>query len=417
VTRVETPRILTRTGVAGENGSRSWGQKGNSGRQEGGARVSKKGTPTILAAALLCLRRQSQTENRSAVYRWVTLMLVFFAVFQVEIRQVHAQGVSACDAALVKSTYNKFSSDHLDWRLAQYVSEQTYDEIKHDAGVNAVIYGVPVGASYGDFKKHVDDRVNSLRTSLTHDQAINVMWTGLDPNAVTAYSTCLQTVVLSSSGLHMVVRSATARDIALTLRWVPRGTDPRMINLTWSGLRTDIDGKALPHTITQGEQTVIVARPKARQQLAVNSSGLSDVITMEPIPPPPPAPKPFTYTLTAGGYASRCAGRGQVPGTACGTEGVAIYDGASGVPLSFRWDQCWVCQGQGIKGYPANLGTIAFGDGTVATIPEINGIATVTYPFAGSYTVTVKVTATCIDVNKPDNPCGGQASVQINIAP
>jgi hypothetical protein len=35
-----------------------------------------------------------------------------------------------------------------------------------------------------------------------------------------------------------------------------------------------------------------------------------------------------------------------------------------------------VCQGRGIKGYPENLGTMKFGEGT---IPEIAGIATLTY--------------------------------------
>jgi hypothetical protein len=76
--------------------------------------------------------------------------------------------------------------------------------------------------------------------------------------------------------------------------------------------------------------------------------------------------------------------------------------------MSFRWDHCWVCQGQGIKNYPQNLGTITFGEGTMAALPEIAGIATVTYPVPGTYTVTVKINATCIDRNHPDNACGAR---------
>jgi hypothetical protein len=361
---------------------------------------------------------------------WIIFTLAVVMLIEFCVPSLYAESVSACEGALVKSTYNRLSSDHLDWRLAQYVSENTYDEIKHDAGASAVIYGVPVGGNYSDFKKSIENRVNSLRTSLSHDQALNIMWTGLDPNSVTTYSACIQSLVMSTSGLHMAVKSATARDIALTLRWVPRGSDPGTISVSWTGIRTDIDGKQLPPNVTQGDTTIIVARPQVRRQLAVNANGVSDVVTIEPIPPPPPTVMPFAFALTAAGFTNKCSGRRQIPGTACGSEGVSIYEGATGplthastingkagVPLSFRWDQCWVCQGQGIKGYPQNLGTISFGEGTTATIPEIAGVATVTYPLPGSYTVTVRVTATCIDVNKPDNPCGGQASVQINIAP
>ena len=44
-----------------------------------------------------------------------------------------------CDAALIVSTYNSFSSDHIDWRLATFVSETEWNTIKHDQGASAVI--------------------------------------------------------------------------------------------------------------------------------------------------------------------------------------------------------------------------------------------------------------------------------------
>ncbi len=360
--------------------------------------------------------------------RVVLSPLLAFLVFSPSTRA--AESVAACEGALVKATYNRFSSEHLDWRLASYVNEKTYDEIKHDAGANTVIYGVPVGANYGDFKRRVEEKTNILKTSLTHDQAINVMWTGLDPNAPSGYATCLQTLVLSSFGLHSVVKSATTRDIAILLRWVPRGNDPRVLTLTWSGISTDEQGKALPRTLTAGEQVIIVARPKTQRQLAVNAAGFGDVITLEPMPPPPPQLKQFTYGLQAAGFAHRRAADKQIPGTACGEDGMGIYangsgantpttvmNGKAGVPVVFRWDAGWICRGQGIQGYPQNLGTIDFGEGTRATVPEIFGIATATYPYPGSYAVTVTVNATCVDVGHPPNRCSRNATLQINIAP
>jgi hypothetical protein len=204
--------------------------------------------------------------------------------------RAYAQG--PCDEALVKSTYNSFSSDHLDWRLASQVTEKTYDEIKHDAGANAVIYGFPVGATYDDFQKRVKESSNTFATSLTHDQALNIMWTGLDPNAPSVYSACLQAKVLASRGLHAVVKSATNKDIAIILRWVPQGSDPSSIKPTWVGITKDIDGNPLSKNLTQGQTVVVVGRPSVERTLAVNYPGFGDSITLEPLPPIPPPLKP-----------------------------------------------------------------------------------------------------------------------------
>src|SRR5271157_4630351 len=108
-----------------------------------------------------------------------------------------------CDAALVKSTYNSFSSDQMDWRLATLVTEKDYNEIKQDAGGSAVIYGVPVGANYDEYRKNVTEKLASYHESLTRNQIKNILWTGLDPNAKSAYSECLQAQVFAARGLHM----------------------------------------------------------------------------------------------------------------------------------------------------------------------------------------------------------------------
>jgi hypothetical protein len=57
-----------------------------------------------------------------------------------------------CSDALVISTYDRFETKHVDWRLASHVFGTAYNEIRDKAGASATIYGVPVGANYGDFK-------------------------------------------------------------------------------------------------------------------------------------------------------------------------------------------------------------------------------------------------------------------------
>lgn len=283
-----------------------------------------------------------------------------------------------------------------------------------------------------DFSTRVEQEFERLNTSSTRDQAINIMWTGLDPNAVTAYSTCLQTQVLSNRGLHAVVKSATATDIAVLLSWVPQGDDPSSITLDYTGrVTTDTSGRPLPRSLTQGNKIFVVGRPSAQRTLAINSRGWSDSITLEPIPlPPPPFPKPtpFAFHLTAVGFQHHPFI--PIPGgqCGCGPNSIAFYEnangpnsnvadiqGRAGVPLGFRWDAAEVCRGKGIRGFPQNLGTIDFGQGTKANLPDIDGIVQVTYPDAGTYSVNVSQAATCADLHCSVS-CAAQGSLQINIS-
>jgi len=197
---------------------------------------------------------------------------------------VHAEGVSACNDALVKSTYNKLDTQASDYRLAMYVSREAYDEVKHNGGINVVIYGVPVGANYDDFHSRAEKEVSDKHESLSESQAHNLMWTGLDPNSTTTYSDCLRAVVFSTAGLHIATKSATKSDVALLVRWTPQGNNPGRIPVTWSQTGPSLRG--FPETLTQGETTIVVPRPTAQYTLAVNWPGFTSSITLEPLPPP-----------------------------------------------------------------------------------------------------------------------------------
>jgi hypothetical protein len=99
------------------------------------------------------------------------------------------------------------------------------------------------------------------------------MWTGLSATSGEAYKNCLNAEVLISAGLHVVVEHATESDISVRLRYIPQGSDPNPLPVSWSGLKTDSKGRPLPRTINAGWKTVVVARPAKEQQLAVNTKG------------------------------------------------------------------------------------------------------------------------------------------------
>jgi hypothetical protein len=206
------------------------------------------------------------------------------------------QAQQVCDAALVKSTYNSFVSDQMDWRLATLVSEKDYNEIKQEAGGNAVIYGIPVGANYSEFQSSLHQKLQTYNESLTRNQLRNILWTGLDPNSPSAYSDCLRAQVFASRGLHMAVKGATTTDISLLVRWNPQGADPANIPLTWNW--QGANAAPLPKSVQQGETTVVVSRPKQQRTLAVNYKGFSDSAVLEPLAKLPPLPpiKPMVNT-------------------------------------------------------------------------------------------------------------------------
>lgn len=211
----------------------------------------------------------------------------------------NARAAAVCDAALVLSTYNSFSSDHIDWRLATFVSEKEWEQVKHDQGSSAVIYGIPIGETYSDFESHVKEKTNVYHESLTRNQMLNILWTGLDPNSTTAYSSCLQTQLFATRGLHIAVKAATKVDISLIVSWNPQGKDPASINPRW--IWAGKDKAQLPNFLQQGQTTVVLLRPGQARQFAVNYPGFTDSVVLEPLsklPTPLPELAPVLVTET-----------------------------------------------------------------------------------------------------------------------
>lgn len=213
------------------------------------------------------------------------LMLSTSALF---VGQAYSQEGSGCAEALVMATYNRVSTNHLDWRLASYVSQKTYDEIKQSGGANAVIYGVPVGVDYSDYQKRVSEHVDAYSESLTRDQATNIMWTGLDPDASNAYSECLKTKVFSQNGLHLGVKTATKNDVSVVVVWNPVAGEPRVANTQWQWEGAGL--AKLPKTLQPGTHIVLLHRPTEQLTLAANYSGYADSLVIDPFPAIPPPP-------------------------------------------------------------------------------------------------------------------------------
>lgn len=200
---------------------------------------------------------------------------------------------SNCDAALVMSTYNSTSSVGLDWRMASLVTETEWNDIHKNGSASALIYGVPVGASYSEYENSAKRYRDEYGESLSYHQQLNVAWTGIDPNSPSLYKTCLMNNLFDQNGLHAAVLGATRSDITILVRWRDPNS-PGPLRVRWVAAAQGSEGilARFPSLVPQGDTTIIVPRPSSEFSIAGNANGSSTYqIVLEPLPAPPPKVK------------------------------------------------------------------------------------------------------------------------------
>lgn len=99
-----------------------------------------------------------------------------------------------CSKALVVANENISSSVATQLSVAYNMSEGEWAQRKTNASANAVIYGVPVGASYEDYKNNVRQRAEAFHLDRFEQRAYAYATSGLNQSSVEAYKACLQSV-------------------------------------------------------------------------------------------------------------------------------------------------------------------------------------------------------------------------------
>jgi hypothetical protein len=96
-----------------------------------------------------------------------------------------------CNDALVRNTVNQSTFSLSDLSIALNMSEGTWQQEQQALGVNAIIYGVPIGGSYNDFEKTVHTLAETLNIRDFAQYANSYASSRLDDNALQAYRDCL----------------------------------------------------------------------------------------------------------------------------------------------------------------------------------------------------------------------------------
>jgi hypothetical protein len=188
-----------------------------------------------------------------------------------------------CSAALIVSTYRNVSERSFDYRLSQFVSESDYNQLRQNQSGNAVIYGVPVGMNYDEYREASRSMIRQSGESLSEHQMENVLWTGLNDNSLAAYRACL------TASRYGLLRS----QVELIVEYAPTTGGPPTLNLDWSGAPADVIA-LMPRTLeAHTPRHVIIPRPQGKDEFLLAANGaVSDAIHVTAYPSAPTTADP-----------------------------------------------------------------------------------------------------------------------------
>jgi hypothetical protein len=198
-----------------------------------------------------------------------------------------AAAQSECDAALVQSSYKNLYEYQSDWRLAKYVTEEVFNERKMSASAEGELFDVPLKGSFDDYKAAQQRLERQHNESMSLDEARNIFWTGLDENAVTAYTACLDAIA-NRDGLYLQVVASDDDTVIVMIRL----DLPGVLETQLSWTEPVVGGQTLITTVKQGTTNVSIPRTGQPVVLAANIDHYaSNTVTVLPLVQPIRKPK------------------------------------------------------------------------------------------------------------------------------
>jgi hypothetical protein len=122
-----------------------------------------------------------------------------------------------CTRTLIPEQVGYVSDEVRKLSLAWSLSEGDYNEAKQNAGASANIYGVPVGANYGDFKQNVKTRAEQLHIDNFEKRAIAYSTTSLTEENRKIFAAC----VASNGGLDVEAGQIGADNYLISIYYQP----------------------------------------------------------------------------------------------------------------------------------------------------------------------------------------------------
>lgn len=156
-------------------------------------------------------------------------MMTWAAVIVGAASFVGAAGAAVAECKLESAKYsNEYRFDEItQLSLAWTITKSDYDTATMDITGEAVLYGVPVGGSYGDFRENIKREAQTLGLENFEKRAVAYATSGLDAVGLDAYRDCL----LHEGGMEVSAKVIGSESYTISLIYVSRPTDAK--DLTW----------------------------------------------------------------------------------------------------------------------------------------------------------------------------------------
>ena len=198
-----------------------------------------------------------------------------------------------CIEALVKATVNQSILSISDLSIAWSVSSTSYDEMKRNMGTSAVIYGVPLGADYGEFRKNIQTMQQAFQLHNFELYSGAYASTKLDGNSLEAYRSCLSA---HNKGLAVLVErigSPQSPSYTIWVTYIPpanqasglrgRVLNPRnLATESQKNIEKEIANQEFYSTVDR-QFTIIPSDFKSGASLEIAVGGQSKVLGLPPI--------------------------------------------------------------------------------------------------------------------------------------
>lgn len=205
-----------------------------------------------------------------------------------------ADDFAVCDAALIKDAFATNATLTSDYRAASLVTSDNFSEAKKNADASGELFGIKVGANYGEYNQNRQKTYSEHSASLNVNDSRNLAWSKLSSNSLAAYTVCINAKIRLAHGLHISYESSTQSEITVIISWTPVGYDPLDIPIRWN--RRSTNTLQLPTSIHAGNFALTVPRPTSEMTLTGNSKAGPITIVLEPLLPDPVASAPKLIT-------------------------------------------------------------------------------------------------------------------------
>lgn len=241
----------------------------------------------------------------------LTILVVVMSGFGIN---AHAQSnfVEQCGNTLVMDTLLKDEQHSTDWRLSTLVTEDIWEKADKSASGNGSLYGVPIGATWKDYRENRTSLSNYRQEGLKTSFSSYIESAKLSNNALSAYLACLK--VVGSGQFQFAVIGETEDSISVLVTWLG-GSTPNPVSWTMSGF-DDARGKWIRKILTDnipnpylGTTIIYLPRPERREMITANPGiGSPQTITLLPFEPAPPRAYSPCVATDASGRCIVCQG-------------------------------------------------------------------------------------------------------------